>query len=129
MLAILLTISLPREDLKAWLLDVESDGERIFALGDEWAPPSFGVWNVKTKGGILFWLETACRARPLAKGGDGTIETASAVISKWAHAGPATGHSRLVEEGSGTLDVAGAGSSGATRSGRRRPRSSRSYSP
>ena len=91
LLTTLLTVALSKNDagklsLKGWMRLVESDAARISELGDKWRPTAAGCWNPQSEGSVQRALEDALRTTVLASGGDGAVETASAVLAAWGFA-------------------------------------------
>ena len=91
LLTTLLTVALSNSDagklsLKGWMRLVESDDARISELGDKWRPTAAGCWNPQSEGSVQRALEDALRTTVLASGGDGAVETASAVLAAWGFA-------------------------------------------
>ena len=82
LLTILLAIQLPSCELDNWMLLAESDADNMNVLGEKWAPPSnSALWN--SQGNILLPLENALRTTVMVDGGDGTVETSTAVMADW----------------------------------------------
>ena len=84
LLVTLLTMSLGTpEKLDAWLELAATDAVRMSDLHDQWAPLQDSmIYN--SGGKVLEPLERALHAKLMADSGDGSVETASAVIASWA---------------------------------------------
>ena len=82
LLVTLLTMSLGTpEKLDAWLELAATDAVRMSDLHDQWAPLQDSmIYN--SGGKVLEPLERALHAKLMADSGDGSVETASAVIAR-----------------------------------------------